>query len=302
MDFHANLVSNLLAAAPPGQLPVVGARVAELGSAAKDTLEDVAAEAFLAHHLATYAALPLDDDEALAVAVVCEDLQLPAPDEKKDEDGGATLFVEPRTRKVVTVDAVAMKGKVLRDATEQEAPVSKARDAMDEAMQGYLKRTVPQGNCAVVAKDDGDTLVVVITNRASRETSFLAGAWRARWKLSNAKAAGKKATLQGEAHVFTHCYEDGNVQMSSTNTFDSIELDVKDKANPQELAKAAVEAIEKAETKYLKQLTSTMANAEEGALSQLRRKLPVTRMAFPWEGHGVSLASELKRHERAPVG
>ena len=89
MDFHANLVSNLLAAAPPGQLPVVGARVAELGSAAKDTLEDVAAEAFLAHHLATYAALPLDDDEA-AVAVVCEDLQLPAPDEKKDEDGGAT--------------------------------------------------------------------------------------------------------------------------------------------------------------------------------------------------------------------
>ena len=126
--------------------------------------------------------------------------------------------------------------------------------------------------------DDG--VVIAISAAKFEPRNFWTGSWRAVWRVS---AGGAEAVASGSVRINVHFYEDGNVQLSSSQT-----LEARAKAGPgaEATATALFKAIAAAEAKFQQNLEASHAAMDTGPFKALRRQLPVTGTKIDWDKIG----------------
>lgn len=88
--------------------------------------------------------------------------------------------------------------------------------------------------------------------------------------------SGSKAELSGHIQINVHFFEQGNVQLA-TNVKPSLSLpdSITVASSPQDIAKAVIKVISKAEEEYQLELNEAYRELSEKTFRSLRRALPV---------------------------
>lgn len=317
---EAELVSSLLAGAPPGGLPgVCAALAALLGPSRAGLLASARPAAFRAHNVAhcVAAVLPAElggggggpDTPPSSFVLLCPDGELPGGEFLAWGASGAPLAVS------VDHEAVAASGGregvlAARPARPSERPppaLEPFRAALAAAAQAYVAAAHPAGvaAAAVYARpapppappSAGAVLTVVLSASASQPHNCWAGAARSRWTASF-EFGGTAVRLAGALSVHARYTEDGLAQLSSQQ-----EVCAEAAAGDADgLARAVVAAIRAAEAAQYASLGATVAALADTTFRALRRALPVTRLKFGWDaqsGDAHRLALELAAKTRA---
>ncbi|KAL7009927.1 F-actin-capping protein subunit alpha [Cystobasidiomycetes sp. EMM_F5] len=95
--------------------------------------------------------------------------------------------------------------------------------------------------------------------------------------------SGSKAELSGHIQINVHFFEQGNVQLA-TNVKPSLSLpdSITVASSPQDIAKAVIKVISKAEEEYQLELNEAYRELSEKTFRSLRRALPITRQKMDW--------------------
>ncbi|KAJ0015271.1 hypothetical protein Pint_19773 [Pistacia integerrima] len=160
--------------------------------------------------------------------------------------------------------------------------------ALDAEILRYVGEAYPKGVCSVYCTKGKDVegagfgfeLVVVISAAKLSPQNFCNGSWRSIWNIEfNDDAQVLEVT--GKLQVGAHYFEEGNVQLDAKH-------ECKDTTifqSPDDSAISIAHIIRHHETEYLASLEVLVMPLfffKYLNLSDLRRKLPVTRTHFPW--------------------
>jgi len=135
------------------------------------------------------------------------------------------------------------------------------------------------GTASCYGKKDGGSYAVTMCISSARfnPNNFWNGRWRSVW-TAKFSSSGGSATITGTLKVNVHYYEDGNVQLT-TETPKQLNASGGD---PNSLAAAVVQAIEKSESDFHKNLEASYNTMGETTFKALRRVLPITRTKIDW--------------------
>lgn len=200
----------------------------------------------------------------------------------KHGEVGPTKYLDPRGKKVVTVDHVkqTITGS---EAGSDAGALEPLRASIESAITDYVKDHYKEGATAVYAK--GSDIVICISAAKFSPGNFWNGRWISTWTVKNASGGGA-TTIEGTYKLQIHYYEDGNVQLN-TETTKSIDVTLGDGA-------AVKKAISRAENDYQAGIETTYGIMAERSFKGLRRRLPVTRHPMDWDkAVGYSLGKEL---------
>ncbi|KAJ3323946.1 hypothetical protein HDV06_000922 [Boothiomyces sp. JEL0866] len=180
---------------------------------------------------------------------------------------GESLVYDPRTSATYSIDH--MRQTATR--SDEEGPVfdeklSKARNAIDEAVTEYVAAYYPSGISSVFVSEDN--IVIHIVGNKYNPNNFWAGRSRSSWTLS-------KSNLKGSIKAQIHYYEDGNVQLN-THKESSCELP---SADPSEVVKQ----IQKVEAKFQIAINNAFADSAVATFKALRKALPITKTKIEWQ-------------------
>lgn len=95
--------------------------------------------------------------------------------------------------------------------------------------------------------------------------------------------------LIGAIHAFVHYFEDGNVQLDDTVSFDdTIEVATG-------LPSIFVKNVRELESGFMSAMETVYTTMSESVLHGLRRRLPITKVKFDWENKAAvhKLATDL---------
>ena len=287
----AQLVAELLRQAPPGEQPHVAAALRVLLGSGGALVEGELASAAEAHNQEQLLAAALPDGGRL---LVCADARL-----------GDGLYLEPRSAAAVAFDHVARAAGDARPAQPQEvAPptVEPFRLEVQNALEPLLRDVYsPHGAAAVFGSQEGGEarVTLCISSAELSSKNFWSGRVRSRWTVAFELPAGGgagDARLTGELSAAVHYFEEGNVQLATSQR---CTLPLPAQADAAEFAAAVLRAVRSEEAAYYRQLEETFDELAGGAFKELRRALPVTRTRFDWDKAQHKLAIELAAKERA---
>jgi capping protein alpha len=83
---------------------------------------------------------------------------------------------------------------------------------LDQAVEDYVNNYFPNGSSAVFASDHGYSIYIV--GNKYNPSNFWAGRWRGSLQLQT-----DLSSFQFDIHAQVHYYEDGNVQLNSSQSF-----------------------------------------------------------------------------------
>lgn len=146
------------------------------------------------------------------------------------------------------------------------------RAAFDAATQKYVADHYPEGACSVYGK--GKQVIVCIQSSKYNPSNF----WNGRWRSVYHCTVGSDVQIKGNIKIQVHYYEDGNVQLN-TNTNKAFKTAGGD---PAAAAKAALDAIKKAEQAFHQSLEVSYNTMGDTTFKALRRALPLTRTKIDW--------------------
>ncbi|KAL1921017.1 uncharacterized protein VTP21DRAFT_11652 [Calcarisporiella thermophila] len=178
-------------------------------------------------------------------------------------------FIDPRSKKSFRFDHLRQVASEVEEWTPEES-TEPLRAAVEEAVDAYLSDHYPNGVSSVFARD-GNITVAIVDNKYN-PTNYWNGRWRSVWTLN----AGD---LRGSMHVNVHYYEDGNVQLTTTN---SKEANLNLSSDPKTAAKTIVTEITRLESAFQGALIRCYSELAEDTFKSLRRTLPVTRNKLDW--------------------
>ncbi|CAA6654283.1 unnamed protein product [Spirodela intermedia] len=197
-------------------------------------------------------------------------------------------FLDPRTAQVAIVDHVKQICTKVRPATDEELPCSyieEFRALLDAELCKYVDETYSKGTCAVYCTK-GKTW-----KDQEQFSNLRNGSWRSIW-IVEFKDDLQVVELKGKLQVGAHYFEEGNVQLDSTN-------ECKDSTmvqSPDDSAISIANIIRHHETEYMASLEGSYFNLPDTTFKDLRRKLPVTRTLFPWHSTSqFSLTREISK-------
>ncbi|CAA7388816.1 unnamed protein product [Spirodela intermedia] len=211
-------------------------------------------------------------------------------------------FLDPRTAQVAIVDHVKQICTKVRPATDEELPCSyieEFRAPLDAELCKYVDETYSKGTCAVYCTKGKDVegpgavfeFTVAISATRQSPQNFCNGSWRSIW-IVEFKDDLQVVELKGKLQVGAHYFEEGNVQLDSTN-------ECKDSTmvqSPDDSAISIANIIRHHETEYMASLEGSYFNLPDTTFKDLRRKLPVTRTLFPWHSTSqFSLTREISK-------
>jgi len=149
------------------------------------------------------------------------------------------------------------------------------RISMEKAVYNYINEHHDKYGKYSVTKS-GDSYQISIHSDRSRPKHFWSGTWVAKGQL---EPSDDGYNLSLETIVSVHYYEDGNVQMSSTNK----EVVKIEQAEAERVAEDAVGALNKFLIDYHSAVSDHMVNMQESTFKQLRRQLPITKTKIEWD-------------------
>ncbi|KAF9481209.1 F-actin capping protein, alpha subunit [Pholiota conissans] len=207
-----------------------------------------------------------------------------------EEDDAQERFLDPRSKLSFEFDHLSLEASDPQpyEPNEEHEPF---RLALETAALNYLKAHFTDGVIVVLSPKEGSTqyVIQVVANKYN-PTNFWSGRWRSEYTvdLESKQVAGKML-------INVHYYEQGNVQLATTNV---ISFDLPPhvlSAIPNNTAASKILAlIEEEERKYQVSLNETYQEMGEKTFKGLRRALPLTRQKLDWDKVlGYKLGAEL---------
>lgn len=211
---------------------------------------------------------------------------------------GGNKFFNPATSRVYGVSLDTSKdslgpqwtakdeGEEKDDGGEYQQATAKAVGAYFDTV--YAKKGSGQLNSQYGVYSSGDTLTIVIYGENLKLSNFWCGSWRSRYTIDVSSQGS--ASLKGKLTVNAHYFEDGNVQLNSSQ-------DVNEPVKVGEASatgKAIADAISQAECAWHSKLAEYYATLKLN-FKALRRALPKTGQKFGWDGATNNLIRELGR-------
>lgn len=165
----------------------------------------------------------------------------------------------------ITLEATRIEGS---SAELNDDPV---RDVLEKAIAEYVGSYYQTGVSSIHQTNDGYAIYIV--GNAYNPNNFWAGRWREVWHYT------KSGTLAGKLNTQIHYYEDGNVQLNSSQSFSFSDL-------PNDIvgdsAVSLVKAVQKAAVAFQTVINNSFVDTGVNAFKNLRRVLPITRSKIEW--------------------
>ena len=203
---------------------------------------------------------------------------------------GPDLYLDPSTGRVLKFDHNKRAFIEETDKKQQlSANIDTHRSAIHAALSNYVNESFKRDKAtlAVYGADDG-TVTIDISARNVNLANYWTGSWRSSYTLT---LAGSSSELKGTVTVAVHYFEDGNVQLhSSQHLTQSITVD-----GAEAVAKRVAEVVGKFESEYQSALEEMYVNMHRTTFKAMRRLLPVNRQKFVWNAASHSLATEMNK-------
>lgn len=178
-------------------------------------------------------------------------------------------YLDPKSKEIVTVDHMRLTASDPEPFTNEPSN-EETRAAIEIAVKAYVSDHYPHGVYGVYSKDN--TVTICVVDNKYNPNNFWNGRWRSTWSVSG-------SNLKGDVKVNVHYYEDGNVQLNTSNTFST---SIATNSDVKLFAKEIIKQIEKLEGEFQTGLNSTYAQLSDNAFKSLRRALPVTKTKVDW--------------------
>ena len=206
---------------------------------------------------------------------------------------GPDLYLDPSTGRVLRFDHNKRAFVEETDKKQQlSAAIDQHRTALHAALSAYVNDSFKRDKAtlAVYGADDG-SVTIDISARNVNLGNFWTGSWRSSYTLTLAAGGGSSSELKGTVTVAVHYFEDGNVQLhSSQHLTQSLTVDGADA-----VAKRVAEVVGKFESEYQSALEEMYVNMHRTTFKAMRRLLPVNRQKFVWNAASHSLATEMNK-------
>lgn len=204
---------------------------------------------------------------------------------------GPDLYLDPNTQRVLRFDHNKRAFVEETDKKQQlSANIDSHRSAIHSALSHYVSESFKRDKAtlAVYGADDG-SITIAISARNVNLANYWTGSWRSTYTLT--LSGGSSAELKGSVTVAVHYFEDGNVQLHSTqHTTHAITSD-----GAEAVAKRVAEVVSKFESEYQSALEEMYVNMHRTTFKAMRRLLPVNRQKFVWNAASHSLATEMNK-------
>lgn len=194
----------------------------------------------------------------------------------------------------VQVDHVALTaefsggGPLLKS---QQSNLESERVAVDKAVAAYVA-THFAGDCkasAVHSVDADSKLKVDFSGECVNLRNFWSGNWCSEWTVVLDEG---KAAVGGLAKVHAHYFEDGNVQLQTSKSYDAVLVA---STSPEILGVEVVAAIQAAEMDLQHGLDNMYKNMSAETFKAMRRVMPVTRTKMKWNIHDASMNLKFRK-------
>jgi capping protein alpha len=198
-----------------------------------------------------------------------------------------THYTDPRAKKVYGFDHREQKW-LAEDGSYEAGSAEDARDAVqaavDKYVSSYYRNDKDAKSCAAVYSTSDGKLEIRICGVASDLRNYWSGTWRSSYTVD----LGSNE-ISGSSKLLAHYFEDGNVQMKTSQnfkgTFTASEGDA--------LGTALTDMIKKFESDLHNELGEMYTTMSADTFKDMRRVLPVTKQKFDWSGVSSKLNSTM---------
>lgn len=200
-------------------------------------------------------------------------------------------YLDPRSKTSFVFNHLTLEATDPRSEEPSEAEPQRA--ALESAALSYLSSHYHDGVATVLAMSNTRFAVQIVSNKYN-PSNYWAGRWRSHYEIDF-----ESNTIQGRVLVNVHYYEQGNVQLSTSNDSSiSIPAAVLSLSPPSSASKIFA-LIEAEEGRCQTSLNDVYHEMGEKAFKGLRRALPLTRQKIDWDKTmGYKLGAELTNSSR----
>ncbi|KAF9121577.1 F-actin-capping protein [Mortierella sp. 14UC] len=182
-------------------------------------------------------------------------------------------FLDPKTNNKFKLDHLRQTASEVEEYTVDDE-IQELRKVIEKDVETYVADRYAEGVSAVYGSK-GVVTIAIVHNKYS-PSNYWNGRWRSIWTLDTATSE-----IKGVMKCKVHYYEDGNVQLETSKELDD-KLTEGSSEPHKVIAKAFVDLIGAAESKYQHALNESYHDLAEGTFSGLRRALPYTRTKLDW--------------------
>jgi len=204
-------------------------------------------------------------------------------------DLGGGRFGDPRTKQSFRYDHLRKEASDLQPW--QPIPeLESTRSVIEAEVTAYTLNHYKHGICSVfsVVNDEGKSIVACIEDHQFQPKNLWNGRWRSVWTI---QLESGQAEVSGLLKVQVHYYEDGNIQLvSSEEIKEGVTFSSED-----QLARELVTLMENSDSEYQLAISENYQTMSDTTFKALRRQLPVTRTKIDWNKIvGYTIGKELK--------
>ena len=169
------------------------------------------------------------------------------------------------------------------EAGDSEDTRDAVQKAIDKYVSAYYRNDKDAKSAAAVYSTSDGKLEIRICGVASDLRNY----WSGRWKSSYTVDLGT-STITGSTKLLAHYFEDGNVQMQTSQNFKGTFT-----AQGEALGTALTDMIKKFESDLHNELGEMYTSMSAETFKDMRRILPVTKQKFDWSGVSSKLNSTM---------
>ncbi|KAF8630941.1 hypothetical protein AX17_005298 [Amanita inopinata Kibby_2008] len=198
-------------------------------------------------------------------------------------------FLDPRSRTSFAFDHIGLEATGAQ-AVEPESEPEPFRAALESASLAYLSSHYFGGVTSVFAKPGSSKqfIVQMVANKYN-PTNYWSGRWRSQYDIDL-----EEKTINGKIYANVHYYEQGNVQLTTTQEISFLLPQPILDSPPNTAASKILALIGDEESHYQQSLASSYQDMGEKTFKGLRRALPLTRQKIDWDKvTGYKLGAEL---------
>mmetsp|Transcript_11230 Transcript_11230/g.10851 ORF Transcript_11230/g.10851 Transcript_11230/m.10851 type:complete len:306 (+) Transcript_11230:134-1051(+) len=223
-----------------------------------------------------------------------------------------THYIDPSNQSVFSVDHLTMETmsseKVLSDMPHES--LSDIQKELQDLLKSHLSESYPSEESAGSIFCKNGNINITITGEKSNLRNFWSGRISSTWILTPAPPPSALTGLEssgdvsddndvlqfcisGDIKTHAHYYEDGNVQLQSSRSFPSKQLNLNKELNT--VAKDAMMHIKESENSLQAGLQDMYLHMNEETFRQMRRLMPVTRSKMEWNINAVRMIKQTRK-------
>ncbi len=198
-----------------------------------------------------------------------------------------------------------MEGSSVEDADlSYPESVAELLAAIQSLLSSYVCRKMSSGkyassvflssespDCAEECSNSTVRFVVYISSERVNLRNWWSGAWLGRYVVDWCKD-GTNASISGKIAVWAHYYENGNIQLQTSDEVGPQEIQFREEQPNIEIAEEIVKEIQKAEDDLHSQLEMMYATMGD-TLKTYRRSKPIKAGKFSWNLNQVRMVKDL---------